>query len=259
MTQSPSPSVDEVEDMAATLRRDAAYILAKKQPAEVKDAPRLAAFLERVAAKLLELSSIVSPPKAGSGEPVAWMIPDWGTVYGKAGFRYLTNEQTSTSRDDWEDGEYDAFRAAMKGAVPLYANHEARGDGVRGTDDDGEAEILAEQSAENMRLIDWIADQIGLPHDEELSRSNFTAWREAALPPLGDGRAEIVEEIAKLAESKAAAQSEFQKSAYSRGDDIGGHGHWKAQCELLTLAAAIRAISSPPKSSETPGNAGVST
>ncbi len=44
--------------------------------------------------------------------------------------------------------------------------------------DDGEAEILAEQVKENMELIDWISDKIGLPHDVELSRSNFTDWLE---------------------------------------------------------------------------------
>jgi len=68
----------------------------------------------------------------------------------------------------------------------------------------------------------------------------------AALPPArveaGD-RAATIEECAKVADAQAKAQSEFQKSAYGRGDDIGGHGHWKAQCELLSLAAKLRALS----------------
>lgn len=51
-----------------------------------------------------------------------------------------------------------------------------------GVGEDGELQILAEQSAENMRLIDWIADRIGLPHDEELSRSNFDTFLAALVP-----------------------------------------------------------------------------
>jgi hypothetical protein len=42
-------------------------------------------------------------------------------------------------------------------------------------------ELLARQEArDNMRLIDHIADQIGLPKDQELSQENFDAWAKAS-------------------------------------------------------------------------------
>lgn len=43
--------------------------------------------------------------------------------------------------------------------------------------DDQIDERLAKQEArDNLRLLDFIADKIGLPHNEELSRENFLAW-----------------------------------------------------------------------------------
>lgn len=70
--------------------------------------------------KINDPAFMPSPEPAESGA-VAWIIPDWG-VFGESGYRYLTDEQTKTSRDDWEDGEYDAFQSAMKGAKPLYTH-----------------------------------------------------------------------------------------------------------------------------------------
>ena len=41
-------------------------------------------------------------------------------------------------------------------------------------------ELLAQQEArDNLRLIDHIADKIGLPKDQELSQENFDAWVKA--------------------------------------------------------------------------------
>ena len=50
---------------------------------------------------------------------VAWMIPEWGKVYGEAGYRFLTHQQATTTREEWKDGEYDAFMSNMREAVPL--------------------------------------------------------------------------------------------------------------------------------------------
>ncbi len=75
------------------------------------------------------------------------------------------------------------------------------------------------------------------------SAFNIPLYASPHQPAAYGVRAAVIEECAKLTEARAAAQSQFQKSAYSRGDDIGGHGHWKAQCELLSLVAAIRALS----------------
>jgi hypothetical protein len=42
-------------------------------------------------------------------------------------------------------------------------------------------ELLARQEArDNLRLIDHIADKIGLPKDQELSQENFDAWAKAS-------------------------------------------------------------------------------
>jgi hypothetical protein len=89
--------------------------------------------------------------------------------------------------------------------------------------------------------------------EEALAAWNRRAPLTASPQPEAYGvRAAVIEECAKLAEDRAAAQSQFQKSAYSRGDDIGGHGHWKAQCELLSLVAAIRALSHTEQGESTP-------
>lgn len=212
-------------------------------------------------------ASLVSPPKAGTGEPVAWRKPKHPAAVNP----FFIDAEDRTA--DWAKQIY---------TVPLYANPEPRGDGIkvtgtgeadywavwsgktgvhiglwpkketaeavaseysmasayieplyrRVTDDDGEADTQAEQSAENMRLIDWIADQIGLPHDEELSRSNFAAWREAALPPIGDSRAEIVEaleaarDLAKTMEGLTGCRSD---------DDY----VWGAQAKIEAALASI--------------------
>lgn len=144
----------------------------------------------------------------------------------KAGARELTAD------------EKQVFHDALRDSVEVVAapNHEARRDGVRVTD-----AVIAQR-----RHMCALAGPCSDNGDGcSCSDADLASRVVIGAPPLGDGRAEIVEEIAKLAESKAAAQSEFQESAYSRGDDIVGHGHWKAQCELLTLAAAIRSLSTP--------------
>ena len=79
----------------------------------------------------------------------------------------------------------------------------------------------------------------------ETYMSAASGWQrraDAAEAALQQVKETALEEAAKVAERKAEAQSQFQKSAYSRGDDLGGHGHWKAQCELLAVAAAIRSL-----------------
>lgn len=70
-------------------------------------------------------------------------------------------------------------------------------------DDDGEAEILAEQVKENMELIDWISDKIGLPGDVELSRSNFTDWSERLTVESGESGMDHMSLAAHLAKVNA--------------------------------------------------------
>lgn len=86
------------------------------------------------------------------------------------------------------NGLISAYLAALPQAEPV-------------ADDDGEAEIVAQQSAENMALIDWISDKIGLPHDVELSQVNFGAWLNGlASPTPVVSREDVEEECAKVAD-----------------------------------------------------------
>lgn len=126
MTQSPSPSVDEVADYAAYWHGQCqaiATLLGLPEPEEgfagvVRD----------------HVASLVSPPKAG--EPVAWQ------------WQQCKSAQPGVWPDDWNNIElrpgedrtayWKNLAARMPDEVrvrPLYANHEARGDGVRVTDE----------------------------------------------------------------------------------------------------------------------------
>lgn len=57
------------------------------------------------------------------------------------------------------------------------------------TDEQLEKRLLKQDAGDMLRLIDYIADKIGLPHNEELSRDNFNAW--LATPVRGDREAII--------------------------------------------------------------------
>lgn len=45
------------------------------------------------------------------------------------------------------------------------------------TDQQFEDRLQHQDAADNLRLLDHIADKIGLPHNEEMSRENFNAWQ----------------------------------------------------------------------------------
>jgi hypothetical protein len=47
-----------------------------------------------------------------------------------------------------------------------------------------ECRLIADENADNVRLLDWISDKIGLPHDEELSEVNFSAWLDRRSPAV---------------------------------------------------------------------------
>ncbi len=67
----------------------------------------------------------------------------------------------------------------------------------QGVTEDDQAEKLAELEAivaehnDELALIDWISDKIGLPHDEELSRENFAQWLTALQAGEADGWRDI--------------------------------------------------------------------
>lgn len=145
-------------------------------------------------------AALVSPPKAGAGEPVAWRWryddPSYpGKMLGWF-FGPLKPPPKAVGRS-WPGWECE----------PLYANHEARGDGVR------------------VKPLEWETDQVGGglrageyrvraglwthgyywlrgeddPHTgyaeeddakEAAQLDHETRIRSALLPPLGDGRAE---------------------------------------------------------------------
>jgi hypothetical protein len=53
-----------------------------------------------------------------------------------------------------------------------------------------EAEAIIADRNDELALIDWISDKIGLPHDEELTRENFTQYLTAAIGAGGQAVAE---------------------------------------------------------------------
>lgn len=44
------------------------------------------------------------------------------------------------------------------------------------SDEEFEKRLDRQEAGENLRLLDYIADKIGVPHDEELSRDKFNSW-----------------------------------------------------------------------------------
>lgn len=118
---------------------------------------------------------------------------------------------------------------------PLYANHEARGDGVRVT------ETMVDAALEAL----GIETQGQEPSDSHpwISRDDMRAALEAALPPLGDGRAEIVEECAKVADALAERQAETNRKY---PDHVKAYPAWEAYVsKYREVAAAIRFLSNP--------------
>jgi len=43
-------------------------------------------------------------------------------------------------------------------------------------DEEIDERLSSQETRDNLRLLDFIADKIGLPHNQELSRENFLAW-----------------------------------------------------------------------------------
>lgn len=292
MTQSPSPSVDEVAVKPWPLFGYAPgrYRCQCVVCQQMFEGDKRAVHCLECAARAAN-ASLVSPPKAGREEPRGWegYWPGAGSI----------NSVTMITRHERVMRQWVSDGAEI---TPLYANHEARGDGVRVT------EGAVEKSHAYGEMFKAFADElVTLSHNfeslddarksvrdfargvyaesERVARCPYCqgsrieladggngivleracSMCSAALPPLGDGRAEIVEECARLCD----AEAELRFAQARKADDgdtswgIDTHASSIAQDnKAITargLAAAIRALSSPPKSSETPGNAGVST
>lgn len=115
MTKSPSPSVDEVaEDELCswfdTLQSCLETFWSITEPGTDS---RLLAEGAMDAAQAIAAIALVSPPQAGSGEPIAWTDKN-GLEFLARGYGIDVSAEKHGTRD-----------------IPLYANHEARGDGVR--------------------------------------------------------------------------------------------------------------------------------
>lgn len=154
MTKSPSPSVDEVAFEAARSAYEAPENWSRA-PSDCLHAA-IAAYL----------ASLVPPPKAEVREPVAWLC--YGGADGKSGKQFVTR------------GIIDGHVIRPSIDIPLYANHEARGDGVRVTD----------ESLPDIRrglTPEFIEDRYGPAAVAALP----VGYGHPTRPPLGDGRAEI--------------------------------------------------------------------
>ena len=271
MTQSPSPIVDEVADTAdLALVLDLRRLAAATRDCSVCDGDGIKAngnqcggcggtgkvpawwgVEKTLAAAADRLASLVSPPKAGAGEPVGYVT------------RYDLNE---VAQGRIGGNIYPAGTLRPENEIPLYANHEARGDHIP---DPGKM-VAHEPRGDGVRVTDAVVeramsvfikevrDQVGPEWTDEFDEevclisptgdgfAPFFPLRkalEATLPPLGDGRAEIVEECAKVADALAERQAETNRKY---PDHVKAYPAWEAYVsKYREVAAAIRSLSNP--------------
>lgn len=118
--------------------------------------------------------------------------PDSGAV--EAAYREGWQDCTANRRGETID---DGWRYSDARAALSVAQAPAQPEKHQGVTEDDQAEKLAELEAivaehnDELALIDWISDKIGLPHDEELSRENFAQWLTALQAGEADGWRDI--------------------------------------------------------------------
>jgi hypothetical protein len=239
MTKSPSPSVDEVAEgeLSSWLETLDSCLETFWAITEPGTDSRLLAEGAQDAAKAI--ASLVSPPKAGSGEPVGFINAQGGFLLTDAGAEWFKTAMANA-------GPAPVGIAAL----PLYANHEARGDGVRVTDDlftHREAWrtglVLAKHSSQPPTVD--MDDRAYWQHEIDVFDRVFAAL-EAALPPLGDGRAEIVEAVARAIDKHIDAAPVDGINA--EGDyNLNVFNQQQSYVDGLKVArlAAIRSLSNP--------------
>jgi hypothetical protein len=113
---------------------------------------------------------------------------------------------------------------------------------------DNSDDFLAQLEArDNLRLIDHIADKIGLPKDQELSQEIFDAWANAR---AAAGR-QVIEECANIADTRAAEEDDIFAKA-DRDNALTDRGRWAIQDRSLgrnslaqAIAKEIRALALP--------------
>jgi len=134
-------------------------------------------------------ASLVSPPKAGSGEPVAWR---W-KAHGHEDEPWIVVHDEGTAKAAMS---LFASKGTPQAVQPLYANHEARGDGVRVKPLSLE-NFAADFNAAMERTgatVRGLAEKIGVDKSaisrarrgKQVSQENFIAllnWLEAPLQP----------------------------------------------------------------------------
>lgn len=74
-----------------------------------------------------------------------------------------------------------------------------------------EQRLFDEDAAEKQRLIDYIADKIGLPQDQELDTTNFGLWL--------SGRAEVERKLGVAAEDAFRAGWRAHETGYAGSTD----------------------------------------
>lgn len=118
---------------------------------------------------------------AGVGVDLAWSSGMEGAP--KTGVIEAKNQNNDLFHVWWDDAAFKGFPAGggifcvphliawrMLAAQPEQEE----------TDQQFEERLIKQDAGDNLRLIDYIAGKIGLPHNEELSRDNFNAWFHAA-------------------------------------------------------------------------------
>jgi hypothetical protein len=79
------------------------------------------------------------------------------------------------------------------------------------TDDEIDERLAKQESRDNLRLLDYIADKIGLPHNQELSQENFNAWLAIGAREALDG--ETVQTLLDLLKPLQARQALLNAAA----------------------------------------------
>jgi len=95
-----------------------------------------------------------------------------------------------------------------------------------------DADIMAEENADNVRLLDWLAERMGLPHDEEVSQFNISAWLDRIAP--SPTPAAIPEGWNDIQRVSAAAYRFMREQGFSGGWD---HDEF-ANCLVDAMIAA---------------------
>lgn len=119
---------------------------------------------------LADLNGMFDPVKVAGLTGVAQRHPDRGTPIG-----YISPITLAALQNTAEGHGFVVACAGYDTTIPLYVSPPSPVLGEE-TDDQIDERLAKQEAGDNLRLLDYIADKIGIPHNEELSRENFNSW-----------------------------------------------------------------------------------